>query len=129
MKKVKNLLLSVALLLGVVAAPLVTATAAYADDQNVAAACEGVKSISGDSDCKSGGFTNFLQKIINLLLFLIGAIAVIVIIVAGIRYVVSGGDQGQITGAKNTILYAVVGLVVALMAFAIVNWVLFAVKN
>jgi hypothetical protein len=64
-----------------------------------------------------------IKLIINVLLFLIGAASVIMIILGGIRYVVSGGDSTQITGAKNTIMYAVIGLVVALLAYAIVNFV------
>jgi len=64
-----------------------------------------------------------IALIINILLFLIGAVSVIMIIIGGIRYVLSGGDSTQITGAKNTILYAVIGLVVALLAYAIVNFV------
>ena len=63
------------------------------------------------------------KTVINVLLFLIGAISVIMIIYGGIRYVTSGGDQGAVTSAKNTILYAVVGLVVAILAYAIVNFV------
>lgn len=64
-----------------------------------------------------------IKLVINVLLFLIGAVSVIMIIIGGIRYVLSGGDSTQITGAKNTILYAVIGLVVALLAYAIVNFV------
>ncbi len=64
------------------------------------------------------------KKIVNILLFLIGAISVIMLIIGGIKYTISGGDSGQVTSAKNTILYAIVGLVVAFLAFAIVNYVL-----
>ncbi len=64
-----------------------------------------------------------IKDVINVLLFLIGAVSVIMIIIGGIRYVLSNGDSTQITGAKNTIMYAVIGLVVALLAYAIVNFV------
>ena len=57
------------------------------------------------------------------MLFLAGAVAVIVIIIGGIRYVMSSGDAGQVQSAKNTILYAVIGLIVVIMAYAIVNFV------
>lgn len=63
------------------------------------------------------------QTVVNVLLFIIGAIAVIMLIIGGIRYVVSGGDQSAVTGAKNTILYAIVGIVVALLAYAAVKFV------
>lgn len=62
--------------------------------------------------------------IVNILLFIIGAISVIMLIIGGIKYTVSNGDSSQVTSAKNTILYAIVGLVIAFLAFAAVNWVL-----
>lgn len=62
--------------------------------------------------------------ITNTLLFIIGAISVIMIIYGGIRYTISGGNATSVTAAKNTILYAVVGLVVAIMAYAVVNFVI-----
>ncbi|WBB52399.1 pilin [Verrucosispora sp. WMMD573] len=62
--------------------------------------------------------------IVNVVIFVIGATAVIMIIIGGVRYVVSGGDSGAISSAKNTILYAVVGIVVAIMAYALINFVL-----
>lgn len=61
--------------------------------------------------------------ITNILLFIIGAVSVVMIVIGGIRYVVSGGDQGAITSAKNTILYAIIGIVVTIGAYAIVNFV------
>lgn len=70
------------------------------------------------------GETGVFRTITNVLLFIIGAIAVIMLIIGGIRYVVSGGDSSAVTAAKNTILYAVVGIIVALLAYALVNFVL-----
>lgn len=67
---------------------------------------------------------SIIRIVINTLLFLIGIVAVVMIIMGGFRYIVSNGDTGAMTAAKNTILYAVVGLVVAIAAFAIVNFVL-----
>ena len=70
------------------------------------------------------GTEGIFRTITNVLLFLIGAISVIMLIIGGIRYTVSGGDSTAVTSAKNTILYAVVGIVVALLAYAVVNFVL-----
>lgn len=64
-----------------------------------------------------------IQTVINILLFLVGAIAVVMIIVGGVRYTTSAGNADAVKGAKNTIIYAVVGLIIAFLAFAIVNWV------
>jgi hypothetical protein len=73
-----------------------------------------------NSTCKTGVFTT----IANVALFLIAAISVLMIIYGGIRYTISGGDAKNVTAAKNTIIYAVVGLVVAILAYAIVDFVI-----
>lgn len=64
------------------------------------------------------------NRILTTLTYIIGAISVLMIIIGGIRYVTSNGDQNQITSAKNTILYAVIGLVVSILAYAIVAFVI-----
>ena len=63
-------------------------------------------------------------NIINILLFIVGAVSVIMIIVGGIMYATSAGDSGQVTKAKNTLMYAVIGLVISFLAFAVVQFVL-----
>lgn len=60
----------------------------------------------------------------NFLLFIAGALAVIMLIWGGLRYAVSGGNAAAVTAAKNTVLYAIVGLIIAFLAFAAVNFVL-----
>ncbi len=72
---------------------------------------------------KSDSINPVIRTVINTLLFVIGTLSVIMIIVGGIKYVTSDGDSSRITSAKNTILYSVVGLIVALLAFAIVSFV------
>ncbi|HWT40035.1 MAG TPA: pilin [Dongiaceae bacterium] len=69
-----------------------------------------------------------ITTITNVLLFVVGALAVIMIIWGGIRYATSAGNASNVTAAKNTILYAIVGLIIAFLAFAIVNWVLSALN-
>lgn len=64
------------------------------------------------------------KTITNVLLFIIGAISVIMLIIGGIRYTTSAGDSGAVTSAKNTILYAIVGIIVAILAYAVVNFVI-----
>lgn len=64
-----------------------------------------------------------LKQVVNVLLFLIGAVSVIVIIIGGIMFTVSAGDAGRAKKAKDTILYAVIGLIIAILAFSIVNFV------
>lgn len=65
-----------------------------------------------------------LTSVINLLLVVAGVIAVIMVIVGGIRYITSDGDSGKANQAKNTILYAVIGVVVTVMSYSIVNFVI-----
>lgn len=67
---------------------------------------------------------SIIETVINTILVVLGMIAVIMIVIGGIRYTTSNGDAGSTKAAKDTILYAVVGLVVAILAYAIVNFVL-----
>lgn len=111
------------------------ASPAYAFDKSIsdgAGAAQGT-SQEGNAGCLFGTEANcngdgIFKTITNVLLFLIGAVSVIMLIVGGIRYTVSGGDSSAVTGAKNTILYAIVGIVVAILAFAVVNFVIGSFK-
>lgn len=85
------------------------------------------------SDCPEYGGTDAKKKsdlnamagtIINVVLGVIGFVAVLMIIYGGFLYTTSAGDSSKVTKAKNTIMYGIVGLVIALLAFAIVNFVL-----
>lgn len=72
-------------------------------------------------ECTGAGGT--FGVISNILIFLVGAIAVIMLIFGGLRYVTSTGDAARVKAAKDTILYGIIGVVVAILAFAIVNFV------
>lgn len=65
---------------------------------------------------------NVTTKIINYSLFFIGALALIFVIWGGILFVTSGGDAEKTTKARNTLLYAIIGVIVVVLAYAIVNW-------
>ena len=69
------------------------------------------------------GAEDLVKNIINILLTVASVVAVIMIIIGGIRYAISNGDSNQVTAAKNTIMYAVIGLVIAIFAYAIVYFV------
>ena len=77
---------------------------------------------TGQKDSRSAG--DLAKDFVNIMLFAIGILAVIMIIWGGIRYVLSGGDSGAVSSAKKTILYAVVSLIVTILAYAIVNFVI-----
>lgn len=69
------------------------------------------------------GSEGVFAVVANILLFLVGAVAVIMLIIGGLRYVTSNGDQNAVTGAKNTIMYAIIGIIVAFLAYAGVQFV------
>lgn len=75
------------------------------------------------TDLFTGGDA-LIPRLINLMLFIVGILAIVFLIFGGIRYVISGGDKSKVDAAKNTILYAIVGLIVAILGYAIVNWVI-----
>ena len=81
----------------------------------------GLKAAGGDTKDTSG---TLITSVINVMLFIIGVLSVIMIIYGGIIYVISAGDSGRVSKAKNTIMYAIVGLIVSLLAYAIVNFVI-----
>ena len=114
---VKSIILAGAILLGGILAPAVPA---YAD--SVGEVRKGVNAIGGNQNRTD--LPKFIQTIINILLFIIGAVAVIMIIIGGIRYVTSAGDQNSVKAAKDTVLYSVIGLVITILAYAIVKFVI-----
>lgn len=87
----------------------------------LAAAC--TNQLCLDSLPKASASSSTVQTVIQITLSVFGAIALLMITIGGFRYVVSRGDPQAVAKAKNTILYAVIGLVVALMAQVIVIFV------
>lgn len=87
-------------------------------------ACKGVEIAGGDCGTGSTGFLDAFQLIANTLIFIIGAIAVIMVIIGALRYVLSNGDATGVKNAKDTILYSLIGVVVSLLAFALVSFVI-----
>ncbi len=94
--------------------------AAARADESITGAVDAVQ----PSNAASGTLQENIKNIINVMLIVIGIVAVIMLIVGGFRYVLSNGNEKSVSGAKDTILYAVIGIVVALLSFAIVNFVL-----
>ena len=81
----------------------------------------GVDTVAG-SNTLEDNITNILNGVIAAL----GIVAVIVIIIGGINYMTSAGDASKVKKAKDTILYGIIGLIICVLAFAIVN---FVIKN
>lgn len=83
--------------------------------------CKVVKDGQGQGNAKA---TTKVKNGINTALYILAAICVVMIVIAGFKYTASNGDSSIVSSAKNTILYSVVGLIVAIMAYAIVNFVI-----
>lgn len=126
--KLKLLLLSSVLVLAsmFVLAPQLVAADAKSD------ICAGIGQTAttdpatNQTTCGSSGsqLTSIANTIVNILSIVVGVAAVIMIIVAGYKYIVAGGDSGKVTSAKNTLIYAIVGLIIASLAQLIVHTVL-----
>jgi hypothetical protein len=129
MKTIKRLLTGTLLILSFAAFPLFPADSVSAQSTD---ACLQGGSIE---DCAKAGVRQtdpagsstdvgeVVQLIVNILSWIVGVVAVIMIIIGGLKYVTSGGDAGNVSSAKNTILYAIIGLVVVLLAQIIVRFV------
>lgn len=90
--------------------------------------CEGVGLTTGGNGCTdtkgSPTVESTIGKVVNILSLVVGIAAVIMIIIGGLKYILSSGDSSNVNSAKNTILYAIVGLVVVLLAQVIVRFVI-----
>lgn len=135
LKKIKSKVLIVASFFALLMpASIIVATPVYADlsqDQiNNSLKCGSNVNLDTNQTCRADEGTNTqsleqkIAKIINIFSAVVGIIAVIMIIYGGLRYVASGGKQESVTSAKNTLLYAIVGLVIVAFAQAIVHFVL-----
>ena len=115
---------SLTLFTSYVAAALTVLALDVAQANAVGSIADGANSARGaDQPIDLFGDAGVFSKISSVLLFIVGAIAVIMIVIGGLRYVISGGDASQVQSAKNTILYALVGIIVAILAYAAVNFV------
>ncbi len=83
----------------------------------------------GDADADGSGVVDIVQKVVNWLSWFVGIVSVIMIVVGGFKYITSGGDSNKVTGAKNTIIYAIIGLVIVALAQFIVKFVVANAKN
>lgn len=119
MTKLRVFVASALMAFGMLALPLAVTTPVQAS------AADQIK--TGVEDVNDGNDMTLqegIKTIVNMMLFILGAIAVIMIIIGGIRYATSNGDQAGVKAGKDIVLYAVIGLIVAILAYAIVNFVL-----
>ena len=128
MNKIKRILLSVTLALGL-SAPMLVPAAAHAATIRDGLNCGTNLEFNAGGTCTApdpggGNVQDLISGVINIISLVIGIVAVIMIIVGGFKYITSSGDSGKVGSAKNTILYAIIGLVVVALAQVIVRFVL-----
>lgn len=92
----------------------------YADSRDEAQ--NGAKLVDGGGGSNQN-LPDIITTIINVMLFIAAALAVIMIIYGGIRYITAHGDEKQVKVAKDTIVYSVVGLIIAIIAYALVTFI------
>jgi len=119
MKTIKSIILTLGLVVGFGLVALPTTVGAI----NVFQTCEDGSTSAVCSSTKTDNLSDYIKTIVNVLLFIIGTVAVVTIIISGIRYTTSHGDAKAVQVAKDTLLYAIIGLVVAISSYAIVNFV------
>ena len=93
---------------------------------------QGVNSTTGIYEVQESGGQDLVASvtgIINGVIGVLGFVCVVVMIIGGVQYMTSSGDSGKVTKAKNTILYGLIGLVICVLAFAIVNFVIMNIIN
>lgn len=118
MKKRISILLTMIMTIGMLScAPALAVDCSNPSSPKEAAEC-------GLGSDKDESLMPTILTVINLLIGITGVIAVVVIVIGGLQYTTSTGDAAKVTKAKNTIMYGIIGLVVAMLAFAIVNFVL-----
>ena len=101
---------------------------------NAANGPNGTVTTQNNGNCGSTGtgttdLSTIAGKIVNIFSIVVGIVAVIMIIYGGFKYITSGGDSGNVSGAKNTLIYAIVGLIIVALAQFIVHYVLITSVN
>jgi cytochrome bd-type quinol oxidase subunit 2 len=136
MKKLKNFILtlsSLSVLLAPALAPVAVSAQANINPNIQGGLCAGANLSVNDTTCNqdnpSGTVDSIITTVINIFSLVVGVVSVIMIIIGGLRYITSGGDSGNVSGAKNTILYAIIGLVIVALAQVIVRFVLAKVTS
>ena len=135
-QKMKRVIVSIMAVGALLVPVLVPATVAAADAPNIKdGLCQGTQLQVGSCSIPDIGKTGtekvnaIIKTVIDIFSLVVGVVAVIMVIIGGLKYITSSGDSGNITGAKNTILYAIIGLVVVALAQFIVQFVLGKTAN
>lgn len=126
MRRLRTLLLTAMVVLGLLSTPLAASAVDFIDpackgEAAVSEYCKQAQSSKGKNAVLGGD--GIFVKIMRLMIMISGVISVIMVVIGGIKYVTSNGDPKGAQSAKNTILYAIIGLVLTLLAATIVAFV------
>ena len=115
-----------AVLIGLFGFVLLTVQPALAITANQKAVCDSIGSTDCGTTNTNGGtdVNGLIRTAINLFSGVVGVVAVIMIVSAGFKYITSGGDSAKLTSAKNTLVYALIGIVIVVLSQSIVRFVL-----
>jgi len=136
-QKVKKSIMITIASLTLLAPGLVPSLAAVATADTISQSlCQGTNiasSGSNSTDCTTnagnGSLKSLATQVVNVFSIIVGVVAVIMVIYGGFKYITSGGEAGNVSGAKNTLIYAVVGLIIVALAQFIVHFVLSTANN
>jgi hypothetical protein len=125
LRKLKTSILTMSVLITVGAGFSILSPAFVAADAK-ADACDGLQQVDENAaSCgSSSGVKELVGSVVNILSIVVGIVAVIAIIVSGLRFVTSGGNSNSIAAARSSLIYALIGLVVAALAQVLVHFVL-----
>lgn len=122
----KKLFLALIIAVSTIIMPLLPSAPAYAacpnSNTSKGQVLDGVGQTGGD--CSGDGVFSVVQTAVEIISYIAGIAAVIVVILAGLKYITSAGDANKITSAKNTLVYALIGLAIAALAQGLVQFVI-----
>jgi hypothetical protein len=124
MKKIRLLLLALIASVSFIG----IATPVYAADDARNSVCEGIGAVGDTTSCAEDPtgvtVTKLVRTIVRILSYVVGAVSIIMIIIGSLKYITSTGDSAKVTSAKNTIIYAVIGIIIAVLAQLIIRFVI-----
>jgi len=132
-QKLKNVILGLVAAATMVAPAALVTAPVFADANIQGSLCQGtnfnVTANGGAGNCGTdaqgtSSLNKLLTQVVNIFSAIVGVIAVVMIIVGGLRYITSGGDSNKVSAAKNTLIYAIIGLIIVALAQLIVHFVL-----
>lgn len=96
----------------------------FAQGDPAQVACDGLSTTRANCGGGEAQLDTIVEGVVNILLYVVGVAAVVMLIVGGLRYITSNGDAQAASSARNTVLYSIIGLIAAIIAYAVINWII-----